>query len=197
MAAPDFTAEDFTGAMLALLPTGKVWPRGFDTIVRNTLAGLAPTYARQTARANHLLVDAFPATAEELLAEWESSVGLPDPCQGEAPTVLARQAQVLARFAKSGGQSVPYFIALAAALGYEITITEFSASYFGMPFGGFFGGDDWAYVWQVNAPLVSRQFFEFGQNNFGDPFSIWGNAVLECELQAVKPAHTILLFSYT
>lgn len=197
MPGPDFTADDFAEAMLKLLPTGKVWPTGFDTIIRKVLEGMGGTYERQTARSNNLLIDAFPATAVELLTDWENTLGLPDPCQGPAPTILARQAQVISRFAKSGGQTVAYFIALAAQLGYAITITEFSPAYFGMPFGGFFGGDDWAYVWQVNAPLVSQEFFLFGQNNFGDPFSVFGNAVLECELQRVKPAHTLLIFSYT
>lgn len=197
MAAPDFTDADFKSALLGMLPRGKVWPREFDTIIERTMAGIAPTYSRETGRANRLLIDAFPATTEELLAEWEATLGLPDPCAGQAPTILQRQAQVLARFAKSGGQNAAYFIGLAAALGYPITITEFSPAYFGMTFGGPFGGDDWAYVWQVNAPLYTQQFFEFGQNSFGDPFSTFGNAVLECELEAVKPAHTVLLFSYT
>lgn len=197
MAAPDFTDDDFTSEILALLPRGKVWPRDFDTIIRDTIKGLAPTYTRETGRANNLLVDSFPGTTTELLTEWEKSLGLPDPCQGLAPTVLQRRAQVIARFAQTGGQTVDYFISLAAALGYAITITEFVPSYFGMSFGDPFGGLDAAYVWQINAPLVSQEDFLFGASDFGDPFSTWGNAVLECELQRVKPAHTTLIFSYT
>lgn len=197
MAAPNYSADDFTEQLLALLPTGRVWPRDFDAIVRKTLAGLAPTYARNTGRGNNLIVDAFPGTTAELITEWEKTLGLPDPCAGIAPTLLQRRAQVLARFAKTGGQNADYFIALAAELGYAVTITEFLPSRFGMKFGDPFGGDDWAYTWQINAPLVSQDFFLFGQNSFGDPFSTFGNAVLECELKRVKPAHTILIFSYT
>ncbi|WP_197520275.1 putative phage tail protein, partial [Paraburkholderia tropica] len=56
------------------------------------------SYERSTSRANYLLIDSFPPTAYELLPEWESTLGLPDPCAGEAPTIPQRQAQVLARF---------------------------------------------------------------------------------------------------
>jgi uncharacterized protein YmfQ (DUF2313 family) len=49
------------------------------------LYGLAKSYERETARANNLLVDSFPLTTYELLPEWESSLGLPDPCAGVAP----------------------------------------------------------------------------------------------------------------
>lgn len=197
MLAPNLTAVDFKKQLLSLLPTGKVWPRDFDTIIAKTMEGLAPTYARQVARDNNLLIDAFPATTSELLAEWERSLGLPDPCAGPGATEAQRRAQVLARFAETGGQNAAYFIALAAQLGYPVTITEFAASHFGMNFGDPFGGDDWQYVWQINAALYGQQFFQFGQNNFGDPFSTFGDAVLECELNRVKPAHTILIFSYT
>ena len=197
MPAPEFTAEDFANAMTALLPRGRVWPRDIDTIMRATLMGLSPTYVRNQDRANNLLVDSFPATAVELLPEWEASVGLPDPCAGPAPTIPQRQAQVVARFAKSGGQSTAYFIDLAATLGYNITITEFSPSRFGMRMGQRFGGSAWAYTWQVNAPLYGFHKFLFGANRMGDRFATFGNAVLECELNAVKPAHTILVFSYT
>lgn len=197
MAAPDLDAEDFTDAMVGLLPTGRVWPRDADTVIRATLAGLSPTYARNLERGNNLLVDSFPATAVELLPQWESSLGLPDPCAGPAPTIALRQNQVVARFAKSGGQTVDYFIGLALALGYVITITELSPARFGMRFGRPLTGSDWAYVWQVNAPLYGIEVAHFGSARFGDRFSTWGNAVLECELNAVKPAHTQLLFSYT
>ncbi|CAI8693461.1 hypothetical protein EMIT0111MI5_10837 [Burkholderia sp. IT-111MI5] len=30
----------------------------------------------------------------------------------------------------------------------------------------------------------------------GDPLTSWGNAVLECELKSIMPAHTILIFAY-
>jgi uncharacterized protein YmfQ (DUF2313 family) len=197
MAAPQYSDDDLASRLIGMLPRGKVWPRDFDTIMTATMRGCAPTWQRICQRVSDLIVDAFPATTVELLPEWEATLGLPDPCAGVAPTILQRQQQVLARFIATGGQSAAYFIALAAALGYDITITEYIPAQFGMRFGNRFLGDGWAYTWQINAPLYGPRGFIFGANRFGDPFSTYGNEVLECEMNRVKPAHTILLFKYS
>ncbi|MFM0220020.1 putative phage tail protein [Paraburkholderia caledonica] len=89
------------------------------------LSGLAPSYARGTARANYLLVDAFPATTYELLPEWQSTLGLPDQCAGVAPTIPLRQAQLLARFVGVGARIIASLTAFAANLGYTVTINQF------------------------------------------------------------------------
>ncbi|MDN8077372.1 DUF2313 domain-containing protein [Burkholderia vietnamiensis] len=146
---------------------------------------------------NNLLVDAFPATAVQLLPEWESALGLPDPCAGESPTLAGRQQQVVARFTNSGGQSIPYFIAFAKTLGYSVTATEFTPFRVGQQaMGSPVANQDWAFVWRINAPAETITYFSAGQSAVGEPLAIWGSNVLECELSAIKPAHTILNFSY-
>lgn len=196
MPVPVYTTQDFAAQFQSLLPTGEVWPRDPDAVQSQVMAALSPTYTRSAARAANLLVDAFPSTTLELLPEWELSVGLPDPCAGASPTIQQRRAQVVARLTSRGGQSIPYFTQFAASLGYPITITQFSPSRFGRPFGLPFGGTDWAFAWQINGPTVTTASFRFGSDAFGEPFAISGNAVLQCELARVAPAHTILLFSY-
>lgn len=198
MAAPNYQASDFLSALQALMPRGLVWPRDPTAAMAQAMAGLSPMWARHTERNNNLLVDAFPATAVELLLEWEAALGLPDPCSGAEPTIAARQAQVVARFAGSGGQSVPYFIRYAQLLGYAITVTEFAPARVGQSrMGQPLNGPDWAFAWQINAPLntVIRSFI--GSARAGDPLASWGNAVLECELRALSPAHTIPIFAYS
>ena len=133
----------------------------------------------------------------ELLPEWESTLGLPDPCAGQQPTVLARRAQVVARLTGIGGQSVAYYVAQASSLGYSITVQQFAPSRFGRPFGSPFGNVDWAYAWQVTVAQYTVNQFRFGTDAFGEPFASWGSTVLQCELLASKPAHTILNFQYT
>jgi len=194
--ALNLRAADFLQAFLKLLPRGRVWSRDLGSVQNRTLLGLNTSYETNTARANQLLVDAFPGTAYELLPEWESTLGLPDPCAGPAPTIQARRAQVVARLTATGGQSVPYFIELAATLGYTVTITQFMPSRFGKRFGTPFGGRDWAHAWEINAPSFSVNKLRFG-DSFGVPFAYWTNNVLQCELLALKPAHTILNFSYS
>jgi uncharacterized protein YmfQ (DUF2313 family) len=179
------------------MPRGRVWPRDGDTVQSQLLAALTQVYERQNLRANQLLVDAFPVSALELLTEWESTLGLPDPCAGEAPTIAARRAQVVARIMAQGGQSAAYFIAFALALGYTITITQFAPARVGMLRAGMpVCGPDWAHAWQVNSQLNTVQRAQAGVLCAGEPLAYWSNSVLECELNAVKPAHTTLIFAY-
>jgi len=168
-----------------------VWPRAQDAIQTKVLNGLAPSYERQTARANYLLIDAFPATATELLPEWEESLGLPDPCAGSAPTLQQRRSQVVARFANSGGQSIKFYVDFAESLGFDITVSQFTPFRVGQNRAGdSVGSIAWAYAWRVNAPAVTISYFRAGQSAAGEPLAAWGNAVLACEMRSIKPAHT-------
>lgn len=197
MSAPNFQASDFVGAINALMPRGLAWPKDPSSVMGQVIAGLAPTWVRHTHANNNLLVDAFPATAVQLLPEWESTLGLPDPCAGESPTLQGRQQQVVARLTNSGGQSIAYFIAYAKALGYTVTVTEFAPFRAGQSRAGQpTGTQDWFFTWQINAPLNTVLYFPAGQAVAGQPLGSWGNAVLQCELTAIKPAHTYLNFGY-
>jgi uncharacterized protein YmfQ (DUF2313 family) len=195
---PFYSAADYLSALQSLMPRGRVWPRGPDALQTKVLAGLTPVYEQQTARANHLLVDAFPLTTVELLPEWEATLGLPDPCAGVAPTVQARRAQVVARFTALGGQSVAYMKSFALSLGYSITITQFMPARAGiLRAGSPLCGSDFAHAWRVNAPLNTSIAFLAGSSAAGEPLSSIGNAVLECELRQVAPAHTTVFFNYS
>jgi uncharacterized protein YmfQ (DUF2313 family) len=197
MGAPNYTASDFANAIHALMPRGLAWPRDATAVQAQVIAGLAPTWQRHTAANNELLVDAFPATAVQLLPEWESTLGLPDPCAGESPTLQGRQQQVVARLTNSGGQSIPYFIAYAETLGYSVTVTEYTPFRMGQQTMGCpLGLEEWAFTWRINAPAETITYFSMGQSAMGQALESWGSAVLECELRAIKPAHTYLNFGY-
>lgn len=197
MAVPTFTDADYAAGLQALLPTGAVWPRDSDAVQSQICLALAKTFTRISARAGNLISDAFPVAPVELLPEWEATLGLPDPCAGVSPTILLRQQQVAARFIATGGQSAAYYINVAAALGYPITVTQFAPFRFGQPFGQPLYGTAWAFAWRVNAPTFTVRYFTFGRDGFGEPFASWSNNVLQCELQRLAPAHTTLLFSYS
>ncbi|WP_250477385.1 YmfQ family protein [Caballeronia sp. INML1] len=197
MLALNFKAADFLAAMQALLPRGRVWPRDQDTVQAKVLSGLAPCYERQTARANYLLVDAFPSTTYELLPEWESTLGLPDPCAGAAPTIPQRRQQALARLTAIGGASIPQLTAFATSLRYSVTITQYTQARAGLLRAGQpVNGYDWNFAWKINAPLNTVTRAVAGAMAAGDPLASWGNKVLECEMRAVMPAHTIPIFAY-
>jgi uncharacterized protein YmfQ (DUF2313 family) len=197
MAAIARTVAEYSVALLALLPRGRIWPRDPDATLAAVARGLAPSAQRLDARAVDLLADAFPGTAYELLPEWEASLGLPDPCSGLAPTLQQRRAQVVSRLAASGGQSVPYFVSVAAALGYEITVEEFAPARAGtLRAGGAVYGEAWAHAWRVHAPGVTVTYFSAGGSAAGEPLAAWGNASLECVLTRLRPAHTVVQFAY-
>lgn len=149
-------------------------------------------------RAGDLLErESDPGQTVELLADWERAYGLPDRCSPLNATIQQRRAALVARIASQGGQSVAYFVAFAATLGYAITITQFAPSRFGQPFGLPMNGVPWAHAWQVNAPSFTVEMFAFGRDAFGEPFAWWSNTLLQCELTRLAPAQTTLLFSYT
>lgn len=197
MLAPKLLAADFLAALQALMPRGRAWQRSTDAVQTKVLAGLAPSYERQTARANYLLIDAFPSTTYELLPEWESTLGLPDPCAGPAPSIPLRRAQVIARLTNQGGSSVTQLIAFAAALGYTVSITQYTQARAGvLRAGDPICGYDFNFAWKITAPLNTVTRAVAGAMAAGDPLASWGNKVLECEFRAVMPAHTIPIFAY-
>lgn len=194
---PVFTAEMFRAAFLRLLPTGPIWQRKDGSIIHALATAWGQTFSRNAARASYLLTDANPATTTELLPDWEASLGLPDPCSGENPTLSLRRAQVNARLTDTGGCSAEYYINFAKSLGYEITITQFAPARFGQAkFGTPYYGREWAYVWQVNCPSIPVIAAQFGGARFGDPYRTWGGQVLICEISSRIPAHTKVLFNW-
>ncbi|KVS52261.1 phage tail protein [Burkholderia cepacia] len=194
MSAPNYSASDFTSALMALMPRGLAWPRDPNSVMARTIATLAPIWSRHVAANNYLLVDAFPSTTVELLPEWEAALGLPDPCAGESPTLAQRQAQVVARFTNSGGQSVRYFLSYAKSLGFDVSITEFTPFRVGQQAAGdSVGVEGWAHTWRINVPPSTINYFRASRSAAGEPLASWGNAVLLCEMNTLKPAHTLVI----
>ena len=187
MLAQNYTAAEFLAAMQALMPRGRVWPRDATAVQTAILSGLAPSYERQTARSNNLLIDAFPATAVELLPEWEATLGLPSPAAGPAPTIEARQTLVLARFIGIGGQSYEGLEAYAALLGYTITISGNAPFRCGQSHcGDHLGTAEQMFVLTITAPAATETVF-----------GAYGQAVLQYELQRVVSPFAVLQFNFT
>ncbi|WP_454842275.1 YmfQ family protein [Pseudomonas hormoni] len=132
------------------------------------------------------------------LADWERVLALPDPCLIGVPQSVHQRIQaVVSKLQARGGQSRPFFIALAKSLGYDITITTFRPARAGIARAGdrLYGGD-WNFTWRVNAPAVTVTYAVAGLTAAGDPLASWGNKALECRLSQMKPAESILLFGY-
>lgn len=196
MPVPNFTAADYLAALQALFPRGRAWPREPEAVQTQVLAGLAQIFAAIGSNAAQLLVDAFPSSTNQLLEEWESSVGLPDDCIGLLPTIQQRRNLVVSRLAVGGGQSVAYLVEYAASLGFAITITEFAPARVGLSrVGKPLRGTTWAHAWQVNTSSITEIFSRCDTSVAGDPLTVWGNTQLFCELNRISPAHTEIIFN--
>lgn len=193
------TADDYLRQLQALLPPGPAWSLDDDAFSTRLLAGLAAELARVDGRARQLVEEADPRTASELFADWERVAGLPDSCAvafGGEQNSAQRRAALVGRLTTLGGQSPAYFIGLAEALGYAITITEFCEHTVDADVDHPLMGVDWNFAWQVNAALDTVHEITV-DDTVDDPLAWWGNALLECVIERVAPAHTVVLFSYT
>jgi uncharacterized protein YmfQ (DUF2313 family) len=198
MLAPVYTVTDYLQQFLRLLPPGRIWRRGWGAVQSLHLLTLMPTWVRLGARAANLLIDAFPCSTTELLPEWEATLGLPNECTGELGTLQERTAAVCAAFAAQGGSSAQGLRDLAALMGTSIGIETFS------PFrvshnavGDPLYDESWAYTAyiHVNAnPTIV--YFTVSQSAVGEPLVSYGNALFECALAALVPAHVTIVFRY-
>lgn len=192
------TSAEYLEQLKALLPPGNAFPREPGTTMESLLDGMAQEWARIDARGEYLVIDSNPMTSVELLPDWERVAGVPDKCTGTLETTIqGRQNVVRAKLASTGGQSRAYFIEVAKALGYTVTITEFRPFRAGSSTAGEdLTNGDWVYTWRINAPENTIIDFRAGRSAAGEPLRTWGSDTLECKINQIKPAHTIVIFGY-
>lgn len=188
-------AAAYLAQLQALLPPGAAWPREPGAVLTRVLTPVAGELARVDARAADLRREADPRTTLELLPEWEAECGLPDCCGGVADTLEARRARVVQQLLARGGQSRAYFLALAAALGFTVTITEFNHYVCELDCEQPVYDEPWRFVWRVDAAAVTVHELT-AETVCEAPLAWWGNQVLECVIRRRKPAHTHVLFGY-
>lgn len=182
-------ATAFAHALMALLPTGEIWPRASDSTLVRVVTGLTRVVGRWANRCGtFLLVEAFPPTSLNLLPDWERVLGLPEPCLVPPTTIRERQLQVREKLARRpGGQSRRYFLGLAARLGYHetdspsqaparlpiplgrrhvVTITEYRPFMAGVSRSGdatwTIAPPDMRWVWTVSVPGNRLTWFRCG-----------------------------------
>ncbi|MCG9033358.1 YmfQ family protein [Laribacter hongkongensis] len=182
------------GLLARLLPPVSYDPNGRHLVAGLTAEGRALDAAEASAR--RAAGGVTPFFAENLLPDWERVCGLTPPAG--APYQQRLQA-VQAKLAETGGLSIPYFVRLAAGMGYQITINE------PQPFraGVNRAGDqlwtaDILWVWQVVVHSGTARAFRFqaGQSAAGERLTSFGNPVIESMFNDLKPAHTFVYFAY-
>lgn len=205
------SGDDYVGALAALLPTGPAWPRDSDSALMKLIDGMAQQWGRVDARAADLLEqEADPRTTYELIDDWERNWGLPDPCFAGAHTISERRVILIEWMTLQGGQSRAFFIAMAARIGYAITITEYSPFTCGISECGDTRDDagDWRweigpseirYYWTVHVGDARLTWFRAGGGELGvnHHLEIGLFDDLECMIRRWKPSHTEVIFDYS
>lgn len=182
----------------ALKPRGRLTRFVPGGVWDKVTEGLAVELARVDLRADDLLREANPGQTAELLTDWERLLGLPDPCADDVLSLAARRAAVVARLTAKGGSSRAYFVAVANALGYDpVEIEEHAPFRVGIgAMGDQVSTEEWAHYWTVHAPVFTLYFFEAGGSGAGEALNVASNSLLECTIERIKPAHTVVQFVY-
>jgi uncharacterized protein YmfQ (DUF2313 family) len=196
------TVDDWLRAFVDLLPTGPVWPRDLETTLVQFFGAPAEEMVRVLGRDCDLLDEAYPCGGDsELLPEWERLLGLPDECTQDIADewpIAMRQAVVCAKLAAQGGQTIAYYIELAAIYGFTITITEHTAWIMGCTSFCDARVGTSPHWWTVSCAGLPVSHQTVGCWRLGEPMCVvQGSDVLECIIRRAAPAHTFVSFNYT
>ena len=192
------SSADYLAQLKALLPRGLAWGRGASTYLSMLLGAFAQLFAMDDARAMDLIEEADPRTTYALLPEFEQAFCLSafSVVDGSALSIEQRRSKLVAKYTGRGGQSRAYFIALAARLGFVVTIEEFSEFSVDADVEAPIYGEEWNFAWQVNAPLATSTEMTVDSDVDQSITTDWLNYLLEASFQEDKPAHTVLIFNY-
>lgn len=195
-------SEDaYATQLFALLPKGEIWPKEPGSFLGAFFGALAAIYTTAHNRLVELIDEADPRSTVQLLEDWERVLGLPDPCTPDDGTLTlqVRRARVVQKLSLGGGQSPAFYVALAALIGYAITLDEprpfiCGLSQCGDPVGGTYTD---RHYWRVRVPEPRTTYFRTGVSRCGERLGLIDRAEdLECILEEAKPAHSRLLFAY-
>lgn len=192
------TQLDWDLALRALLPPGKAFTREAGTVLSKLLSALAAGFLAFQLRVEALLTQADPRQAGDLLADWETMLGLPDACTPAGQTVPDRQRAAYQRLVEQGGASRAYFIGLAEQLGEPaVTITEFNRFTCNDDCNDAIYGRADLFTWRVNIPHAALDPRTMTcQSPCNAALQAYTPSVIECALKERKPAHTNPLFAY-
>jgi uncharacterized protein YmfQ (DUF2313 family) len=175
-----------------LLPEGVYDPNGPVLSVEITAEGNALDSAMQSA--DNLLREADPRSAYSTLDDWERCFNL----SALSLSVEQRQAALSAKVFAHGGQSRPYFIAMAERFGFPgTTIAEFVPATCNSTCNDALYGEPDRFVWQMNLPSDGGMFIANCNSPCNTPLGSWGSGAIENAIHTLRPAHTTVIFVNT
>lgn len=168
-------------------------PIKLDGVFTDDLATEGDQLDLAAASAETLLAELFPDQTYFTLDSWERvygiTPGIDDPLQ-------LRQNRVVQKMRDLGRLDRTYFIQMAAALGYTVTIQElgpFMAGWHGA--GDEVMADDADYCWRVwYSEADGGYYFRAGESAAGENLSYSYFTVMQALFEELKPAHTFVEF---
>ena len=206
----------YRATLAGLLPRGLAWSRAEESNLQRLLQAYAVELATVDERVAKLREEGDPRTALELLPEWEKLLGLPSPCTGPIEDLASRRHAVEAKLTREASASLEFLEEFAGRLGYLVDVVEFRSARMGSAgagsalsnvqvgarMGSSGAGDrlenatGWAHTWAVRSNGGTTTYARMGSSGAGDRLRLIGNALLECSLREINPAHATLLFFY-
>jgi len=190
--------EEHLYLLASHLPSGRALQKAFDAQdnLGKLLLGIAAEFQRFQYLEKKLYDEMDINQTDELISDWETSVGIPDDCLDNSVDIETRRKQVLQKFTKYGGvQTAADFIRVAAFFGFDIAVTPgVAVSTFALSFPiVFIDGQKEAshtiFITILNDESVNSSFIL----PFPLPFSTGGKQFLQCIFDSLAPANVNVL----
>lgn len=194
------TPNEFRDLYRAYQPPGAALNRDDDTDLGRLWLAKAQKWARAEQLAEHMLDQADPTTATEMLPDWARALGIPGGCIESVESMDELRALVVGKWSDGGDQSRQAYIDLAARFGFEIAITE--------GFRPFKCGRDRcgrklnstanSFRRRISTPTEAPVIkFRCGRSRCGRPLGGFARSlVLECAINEKTHAHVENVYAY-
>jgi hypothetical protein len=182
------------------MPQGRIWANSYnlDSNMGKLIFGLGVEMYRLEVLTQSISKEIDINQANNLLIEWEKSVGIPDSCFSNTVSIEERRKQVLAKFSKFGGvQTAGDFVRAAAIFGFNIRVSSgWAHAGFPLVFPIMFADsrDEAVHVIVVELldPLDSSRLFPLP---FPIPFSNGASSFLQCIFDKLAPGNVKVVFT--
>lgn len=198
--------DEHVAAIAANLPSGRVWvPKLLSgTNLNGLLRGLAPTFERMDGWLQRFVEQAIPTETEDYLEEWETALGIPDPCIPIESDASKRRRNIAIKLALLAGvQTRPDFQFLATLFGLEVEVNpgidhvSVGDGGYGLKTPVFDIPTDFATVAVARRTIVVVETVPANAQfpyDFPLPFATGEQLQLRCLFETLKPAHTQIVY---
>lgn len=194
------TERDYSHQIDELLPRGPIWKRTPGGALDAVLYALGREAARVDARINQVIEESDPRTSIEELARWFDDYGIPSACLEAIadPSQEQMRQELLAKITSNLGLTAAFFESLAGTLGYQAKVTTFTEHDVNDDAEHPLYEKQWTTVMTLGITIRSNGNAEYLDVTWGadEPLARWGNALLECVIRALAPAHVYVIFMY-